>query len=537
MTENEEFEFRARMEAEGGDGGVNPMMPPNMGPRQPPGMLEGFRPEGPGEAVLNMASAFPATVAGGYAGLAGAALPGKQGQGADWAAAVQNALTYQPRSKLGQGISTVAGVPGEMIAKGADWAGGGVANAFGPTVGPALGAGANAALQVAPMLIPRGISKAGAAIAKRKEDLAGNQMFSDTEPAPKAVGPDPAAIARARESGIRLTPSEGGGGFITRNLETFSGEPALAKSVARANEPIVEKMISKDIPGTLGEITPDSLARARQMANQGYEAARQSGTMIADAKLAYSLERAVAEFRARRNAFPDNPEMQAQAAAAERVIQGLDGSGLESKVMSADATVSIINRYREQANDLFAGNARDKSMARLYRETAEALEAQIERHLVQTKQPKEIIDNFRKSRTVLAKAHEAQRASASGTINPQYYGRKYQNRGGGLTGEAQKVGQAAVEFPRSMSNPRNVGNPTGPTATDAVMSAVANSVMPGKGSMGWDLVSLGARPAIRALLASRAGQAMIGQPVVSPALTYGTLPAVAQESAEEAAKR
>ena len=523
----------------GGGGFVpdNPPMPPKMGPGAPPPTYwqrfkQAAMPEAPSEAVLNMASAFPATAAGGYMGLAQAlGGGGKEGSGADVSQAVQSALTFQPRKPMGQAISTVAGVPGELLGRAGEWAGSGTANVTGS---PALGAGANAALQVAPMLIPGGLRRAGTAIKERQAGLAAERMFSDTEPAPKAVGPDPAAIERARESGLRLTPSEGGGGFITRNLETFSGEPALAKSVARANEPIVEKMISKDIPGTLGEITPDSLARARQMANQGYEAARNSGNMIADSILQNSLERSVAEFQARANAFPKNPELRAQAEAAKRVVEGIG----DSPVMSADATVSLINSLRKQARAAYAGGSDlDKQLAPVRRDTADALEAQIERHLKQTKQSPEIISNFQAARTVLAKAHEAERASASGTINPQYYGRKYQNRGGGLTGEAQKVGQAAVEFPRSMANPRNVGNPTGPTATDVVMSAAANSLMPGKGSLGLDLLSLGGRPAIRALLASRLGQSMIGQPVVSPALTYGTLPAVAQESAEEAAKR
>lgn len=171
---------------------LNPMMPPNMGPKPPaPTMLQRFgqaaMPEGPGESVLNMASSFPATAAGGYAGMAGALLPGPEGQGRDWSQAVQNMLTYQPRKPSGENIAKVLGLPGEGLA----WVG----NKFGEPIAsgsesPALGAAANAAMQVGPsLLLPVGVKKARAAMQEAKAGRAAEAMFDESQPAPVMEGP------------------------------------------------------------------------------------------------------------------------------------------------------------------------------------------------------------------------------------------------------------------------------------------------------------------------------------------------------------
>lgn len=81
----------------------------------------------------------------GYAGMLGAALPGPEGQGAEWTRSLQNALTYKPITEGGQAATKVIGYPFEKLAQGADWAGQQAANVTGS---PAVGAAVNAGLQV-----------------------------------------------------------------------------------------------------------------------------------------------------------------------------------------------------------------------------------------------------------------------------------------------------------------------------------------------------------------------------------------------------
>ena len=76
---------------------------------------------GRGEAALTMASSVLAEPIAGVAGIAGALLPGEEGQGADMVEAVREGITYQPRLEEGQGsLQTVGQVLGPM----GEWLGG-----------------------------------------------------------------------------------------------------------------------------------------------------------------------------------------------------------------------------------------------------------------------------------------------------------------------------------------------------------------------------------------------------------------------------
>lgn len=506
-------------------------MPQNAGPaEQKPGMFEQAV-RGAGQGLLGFGSGMVAGPLAKIAGTIGGESPESQAireryapnaaaplSGPQIEKAVGGALTYEPTSELGKKTAYALNSPGRWLGQFADWAGRKSEEKSGS---PLIGEMARKSIEIAPYGLGRAPGRVPGAAA-----AAGEAMFDVNKPAPRMTGPDPAVLERARSAGLKLTPSEAGGGMISRGLESFAGEPALSKSIAKANEPVAEGMIAKDLPGTAGEITPDSLALARQHAYSAYQAARESGNMIADRTLTGALDKAVDKFRQQAESFPDNPMVQQQFKAAEAAVKGLDGP-----VMSADATVSLINNLRERARNAYSGGTMEVELAPVYKEVANALEGQIERHLVRTKQAPEIIDNFRQARTVLAKSAEAEEASKSGTLNPQYYARKFQGRGNsGMTGGARDLGEAAANFPRSLRNPRFVGNPHGPTMMDAISAAALHSLAPGLGSIAADIATLGARPAIRAGLASAPGQAMIGAPL-SPAAVGALYPAALQAEA------
>jgi hypothetical protein len=75
------------------------------------------------EVMLNLASGGIAAPISGLAGLAGAALPGPQGQGASWVRKVGNALTYEPRTKTAETMLKPLEWAGGMLHKGAVKAG------------------------------------------------------------------------------------------------------------------------------------------------------------------------------------------------------------------------------------------------------------------------------------------------------------------------------------------------------------------------------------------------------------------------------
>lgn len=101
------------------------------------------------EPNLALGSGMVATPLAGLAGIAGTLLPGKEGQGAEWARNVQQALTYEPKTTGGKNAMSVIAYPFEKLAEGADWAGGKAADITGS---PAVGAAVNTAIQAAPMI-------------------------------------------------------------------------------------------------------------------------------------------------------------------------------------------------------------------------------------------------------------------------------------------------------------------------------------------------------------------------------------------------
>jgi hypothetical protein len=120
--------------------------------------------KGLGETALNLGTGAVAQVAGGLSGI-GTLLTGG---GSEKAAAnvenVQNTLTYQPRSEAGKSAATALGKVGEVVDKGSDWVGSGVAETTGS---PALGAVAKALPTAVATLLDPGVAgtltRAGAA--------------------------------------------------------------------------------------------------------------------------------------------------------------------------------------------------------------------------------------------------------------------------------------------------------------------------------------------------------------------------------------
>jgi hypothetical protein len=136
------------------------------------------------EPVLNLGTSMIAGPAAGLAGIAGALLPGEQGQGARWTGNVQNALVYEPRTDAGKATTAAVTYPFRKLAEGADYVGGKAAQLTGS---PAVGAVANTAIQSAPAVLLRA-KPSGA----RPSAVRGRVDARESTPAPP-----PAAAKRA----------------------------------------------------------------------------------------------------------------------------------------------------------------------------------------------------------------------------------------------------------------------------------------------------------------------------------------------------
>lgn len=161
------------------------------------------------EAAVSLGSGALAGPISGLAGIAGAAFPGPEGQGADWVQKVQDAMTVQPRSKGGKMIVNALGYIPSKIAEGGNYLGEKSADISGS---PAVGAEVNAITQMLPMLLGGPLARAASAPVKAGlRGVAESQMLKAINPNMEAMrsGDAARAVQRALMPGDRLNVTQG----------------------------------------------------------------------------------------------------------------------------------------------------------------------------------------------------------------------------------------------------------------------------------------------------------------------------------------
>lgn len=178
---------------------------------------------GMAESAASLGSGMIATPVAGLAGAAAAPFVGSD-RAAEIVRGTQSALTYQPRSEVGQAVTQGLSYPFEKLAQGADAAGGFAARVTGS---PAVGAAVNAGLQSAPAVLLRGRVGNGGRVANRPgptpaagetaprvpappkaERAAGLERVSGRDKPPsidELKAAKDAAYAKAKEAGVVVT--------------------------------------------------------------------------------------------------------------------------------------------------------------------------------------------------------------------------------------------------------------------------------------------------------------------------------------------
>lgn len=422
------------------------------------------------EAGGSIASGMVSGPLAGISGLAGTVIPGPQGQGADWAHRVQNAMTYQPRTEGGKAITGAVAAPFELLAKGADAAGQFTTDVTGS---PMAGTAVNTMIQGAPMAVGKVLPKA------------------------PVVSP---SLARAAEIGLKVTPEEAGAGVVSKTAASLAGEPRLARKISNANEGRVNELIAKDFNLPKGtQLTRDTLEEIRSKNSGVYDEIRKSGEVTVDQKFRESLSDIVKNHEGAAKDFPrkGNPVMEVY----ERLMKNEDGSVKQS--FDANSAVSEINNLRADGKTAFAN--RDTQLGKANMAAAKALEDILDRHMQATGKM-DSVQGMRDARQLIAKTYEAERAMMSdGTINPQAYAKMLEKKVP-LSGGARVVAESARDFPRSMQKPS--GQATGPSFADTFAYFL------GRGGDGMSLSSLPflfARPAARSVIASDPYQSLFIQ--------------------------
>jgi hypothetical protein len=478
---------------------------------------------GAGETILNLASGAVAAPLSGLAGIGQAAtnaLGLTDTPAADRVAQVGGALTYEPRTKAGQVGTKIVSYPFELLARGADAAGGKVADVTGS---PAAGAAVNTAIQAAPLAIGPlarklpGESAANVAARWRTERL--NQPLAEQ-------------VAAARKVGLKITPEEAHGGIITRNAASLAGEPKLAKLASRKNAPVLNDLIRKDLalPDDV-PISRQALAQIRAEEGLKYDTVKSVGRFGTDAKYQADLHEITKSFDTAAKDFSHRSE--------NPFKKTMEGLKVES--MDAAAAVEEIKLLRFDADKAYRTG--DPGLGKAFKAAAQALDDQLARHLdrhagaVADPAMKAAVADYKNARVRIAKSYAAEKAlvEETGNINPAVYGREL-NKGKPLTGGAKQVGEFSNAFPRSTQRTERLGA-TGATFFDYLLGGSAGIMGTALGGMpGAAGVALGAsRPIARSVLLSDPVQSVITRPRSYGPSGFRTLQQIMREAGEEAA--
>lgn len=222
----------------------------------------------PWDAGLHFATGMAAAPVAGLAGIL-------SGGNANVVHGVQNAMTYQPRTRLGGELSGIAAKPFELLAEGGDAVGQRVSDA---TNSPALGAGANTLVQSIPSILG---SKGAAAlrnsnISRLSENAVKNKTMRDSVNAGFKIPPSELAQTEPAKA-------------IYRSIESFGGKEAMGQTASVMNNKTVNNLVRNDIGiKGKGQISEAELDAAKQPHFDIYE---EAGNISQTAKEAKELWR------------------------------------------------------------------------------------------------------------------------------------------------------------------------------------------------------------------------------------------------------
>lgn len=323
-----------------------------------------------------------------------------------------------------------------------------------------------------------------------------------------------AALLAARKAGYVLPPSQANAGTAGRMAEGFAGKITTAQSASAKNQGVTNDLAKKALGLRKDSaLTDDVLKQIRKSAGQAYDDIKQvSGRFTADSAYKQKLSGIGGDYA---EAVKEFPEI-AKNDALETLVKSLDKPD-----MSPAAAMEIVKKLRADATSLFraADDPAKLALARANREAANAVEELIERNL-SSRGMGGLVTQFRKSRQLIAKAHDVEAAlnETTGNVSAAVLA-KMADKGKPLTDELATIAQFGNAFPKAAQLPEKMGSLPGVSPLDYV----ATGIMSGAGAMtvGGPMGALAgavplARPMVRSGILSKPMQGALAKPP-----TYG----------------
>jgi hypothetical protein len=261
-----------------------------------------------------------------------------------------------------------------------------------------------------------------------------------------------ANISSAQAAGYTLTP-----GSITptgKNIlaERVAGKTNLEQLASVKNQTVTDKLVRESLG--LPESAPLTSSHMKDIRateyNKGYEPVKQVGQVPTDPRFVNDLIDIEAKYVGANASFPG-----AIPPDVEKLIRTYTVDKFDSK----DA-VNASRILRDEASANFRKG--ENSVAKAQLDVANALENQIERHLINTGRPDAhtILEQFKLSRQRMAVSHTVENAirEGSGSVDAKKLAGMLQ-RGDYMTGELKTAAEFANVFPRVSNMPSQIGTP------------------------------------------------------------------------------
>lgn len=297
-----------------------------------------------------------------------------------------------------------------------------------------------------------GIGKIGKAIGSR---IAGPTVAADVQ----------AAVQKARAAGYVIPPTQVRPTLLNRGLEGFAGKISTAQNASAINQPITNELARKAIGAA--DLTEAGIAQVRAKANAAYDALGQAGAFHADAHFAQALDQAGATSAAMRANFPE---------LVNNKVDDLISSLKSRPTFDAQPTIEAIKQFRaDAATNKAALDPAAKAMGRAQAKIAGALEDLIERNLKASGNAP-LLDSYRAARQTLAKTYEVEKAinRTTGNVEANQLVKAMQ-KGKPLSGDLRAIAEFAARFPKANQSIEKMGSLPGVSPLDFAATAMTGA--------------------------------------------------------------
>jgi hypothetical protein len=294
------------------------------------------------------------------------------------------------------------------------------------------------------------------------------------------------AVEKARDVGYVIPPTQANESLLNRLLEGTAGKITTQQNASAKNQQVTHDLVSKALGLPKDEvIVPDTLNSLRSIASKAYENIENIGIIKPSKQYTEGLNQLASKPLKAMQGFPN--------AKPSPIIELTDS--LKSDAFDGSAALAKIIDLRDAANTAYGSN--QKLLGNANKKAAELLENEIEYHLQKTGQ-KEMLDEFRNARQLIAKTYTVEKAlnPTSGTVDARVLARELK-KGKPLTEELKTVAQFAGQFPKAAQTTEMMGsrpqiNPLD-VGTAGILASLTNPAA---------LASIAARPTARSLALS-----------------------------------